>query len=173
MEKAFRRDYSSLDQIFGFINEALESENANETVEFALKLATEELFTNMVKWSHQADPGTVPASWDETDPALDAGEKTLSDSPGDNITGMQLGEDFIVYKYETCHVMRYSLRLDGFVSVRAPYKGGELVTKPLVFSGSKLQLNCETGAGGFVQVEIQDQEGKPIEATPIPTAKVQ
>ena len=51
MEKAFRRDYSSLDQIFGFIHEALESENANETVEFALKLATEELFTNMVKYN--------------------------------------------------------------------------------------------------------------------------
>lgn len=51
MEKAFRRDYSSLDQIFGFINEALESENANETVVFALKLATEELFTNMVKYN--------------------------------------------------------------------------------------------------------------------------
>ena len=51
MEKAFRRDYSSLDQIFGFINEALENENANETVVFALKLATEELFTNMVKYN--------------------------------------------------------------------------------------------------------------------------
>jgi len=51
MEKAFRRDYSSLDQIFGLIDEALENENANEAVGFALKLATEELFTNMVKYN--------------------------------------------------------------------------------------------------------------------------
>jgi len=31
---------------------------------------------------------------------------------------------------------RYTLRLDGFVSVNAPMKGGEFVTKPLVFQGS-------------------------------------
>jgi len=58
---------------------------------------------------------------------------------------------------------RAVLRLDGFISANSAYTGGELVTKPIVFSGSKLQLNCETSAGGFVQVEIQDQEGKPIE----------
>jgi anti-sigma regulatory factor (Ser/Thr protein kinase) len=51
MEKAFRRDYGSLDQIFAFINEALASEEANETVVFSINLATEELFTNMVKYN--------------------------------------------------------------------------------------------------------------------------
>jgi anti-sigma regulatory factor (Ser/Thr protein kinase) len=51
MERAFRRDYRSLDQIFGFVNEALASQNANETVAFSIKLATEELFTNMVKYN--------------------------------------------------------------------------------------------------------------------------
>ena len=33
---------------------------------------------------------------------------------------------------------------------------------PLIFEGSKLQLNVATGAGGFVHVEIQDAEGKSI-----------
>ncbi len=51
MERAFRRDYRSLDQIFAFVNEALASQNANETVAFSIKLATEELFTNMVKYN--------------------------------------------------------------------------------------------------------------------------
>ena len=51
MERAFRRDYRSLDQIFAFVNEALASQNANETVVFSIKLATEELFTNMVKYN--------------------------------------------------------------------------------------------------------------------------
>ena len=33
---------------------------------------------------------------------------------------------------------RYSLRMDGFVSLHAPMKGGELITRPLTFAGSKL-----------------------------------
>jgi len=65
------------------------------------------LFTDMVKWSDQADPGTIPASWDETDPALDAGEHTLSDSPGEITAGKQLGEDFYIYKFESVYRMRY------------------------------------------------------------------
>ncbi len=37
-------------------------------------------FPTMVKWSHPADPGTVPVSWDETDATKDAGEKELADA---------------------------------------------------------------------------------------------
>ena len=51
MEKAFPRDYSSLDQIFGFITEAMSDEKADEGTLFSIKLATEELFTNMVKYN--------------------------------------------------------------------------------------------------------------------------
>ncbi len=54
------------------------------------------------------------------------------------------------------------LRRDGFISADAAYTGGELTTRPLVFEGSKLQLNMDSGAGGTVQVEIQDQAGNPI-----------
>lgn len=55
---------------------------------------------------------------------------------------------------------RYTLRMDGFVSVNAPMSGGEVVTKPLTFTGSKLTLNFSTSAAGGVQVEIQDAAGK-------------
>ena len=37
------------------------------------------------------------------------------------------------YLKDTAHLSRYVLRLDGFVSVHAPYAGGELVTKPFRF----------------------------------------
>ena len=57
---------------------------------------------------------------------------------------------------------RAVLRLDGFISADAAYSGGELTTKPLIFSGNKLQLNVDTSAGGTVRVEIQDASGKPI-----------
>ena len=58
---------------------------------------------------------------------------------------------------------RYTLRLDGFVSARAPYAGGEFLTKPLIFSGQQLQLNFSTSAAGSIRVEIQNQDGKAIE----------
>jgi len=66
------------------------------------------------------------------------------------------------YGQPTCHLARYSLRLDGFISVRAAYKGGEVVTKPLRFVGSRLTINFATGAPGGVRVEIQSAAGKPI-----------
>ena len=57
---------------------------------------------------------------------------------------------------------RYTLRLDGFVSLRAPMSGGELITKPLKFAGSQLAINFSTSAAGSVRVEIQDDHGKPV-----------
>jgi len=66
------------------------------------------------------------------------------------------------YAQPTAHLHRYSLRLDGFASVRAPYEGGEVVMKPLRFEGDRLLLNFSTSAAGGVRVEIQDDAGKPI-----------
>ena len=57
---------------------------------------------------------------------------------------------------------RYVLRTDGFVSVNAGSEAGELLTKPLTFSGSMLQLNFSTSAAGSLRVEIQTAEGRAI-----------
>jgi len=54
---------------------------------------------------------------------------------------------------------RYTLRIDGFVSVNARMVGGELLTKPLIFDGTELVLNFSTGAAGGIQVEVQDERG--------------
>ena len=66
------------------------------------------------------------------------------------------------YAQPTSHVRRYSLRTDGFVSVHAPYAGGELITKPLRFTGRRLELNFATSAAGSIRVEIQSAEGAPL-----------
>lgn len=66
------------------------------------------------------------------------------------------------YGMPSNHLRRYSLRLDGFASVCAPYAGGELLTKPFTFSGDRLSLNFETSAAGGMRVEIQDDVGQPI-----------
>jgi len=57
---------------------------------------------------------------------------------------------------------RYTLRVDGFVSVSAPLSGGEFVTKPITFKGSRLLLNYSTSAAGSIRIEIQDEAGQPI-----------
>ena len=57
---------------------------------------------------------------------------------------------------------RYVLRMDGFVSVSASMACGELVTKPLIFSGNRLIINFSTSAAGEVKVEIQNSAGNPL-----------
>ncbi|MEO6964166.1 MAG: hypothetical protein ABIY90_19515, partial [Puia sp.] len=65
-------------------------------------------------------------------------------------------------KLNTNALRRYTLRLDGFVSVNAPMSGGELVTRPLTFSGKELFLNFSSAAAGDVRVEVQDENGNPV-----------
>ncbi len=60
-------------------------------------------------------------------------------------------------------VRRYTLRLDGFVSAAAPHAGGELITRPLTFSGRQLRLNFATSAAGSLRVEIQQADGRAVE----------
>jgi hypothetical protein len=62
----------------------------------------------------------------------------------------------------TKHLRRYSLRLDGFASLRAEYTGGEMITKKVIFKGDKLIINFATSAAGYIKVEIQDTDGNAI-----------
>jgi hypothetical protein len=66
------------------------------------------------------------------------------------------------YAQPSCHLVRYTLRTDGFASVNAPYRGGEFVTKTLTFVGRELVVNLSTGAAGGMRVELQDASGKPL-----------
>lgn len=57
---------------------------------------------------------------------------------------------------------RYVLRTDGFVSAHAGSKQGELLTRPIVFSGNSLEVNLSTSAAGNLRVELQEADGTPI-----------
>ncbi len=59
-------------------------------------------------------------------------------------------------------ISRLVLRLDGFVSADADYRGGEIVTRPIRFHGNRLELNMDAGAGGSVRIALLDREGEPI-----------
>jgi hypothetical protein len=61
----------------------------------------------LVKWSTEASYGSPPVTWLESDATLDAGEYELSDTPGDIIDGLPLGDSFLIYKDDSIYIMNY------------------------------------------------------------------
>lgn len=85
---------------------------------------------------------------------------TQSDVPG-------MPEELSLFSSEAYYspanrLRRYTLRIDGFVSVNAPYSGGEFVTRPLTFEGSNLVINYSTSAAGSIRVEVIDANDQPV-----------
>lgn len=65
-------------------------------------------YPHLVLWSHPADPGTVPSSWDVTNPAVDAGENDLSDvNSGIILDALPLGSAMFIYKESSIWRMSY------------------------------------------------------------------
>ena len=101
-------------------------------------------------------PGTDPGNW--TDRNLYTGVGVVPTGPAEmSVYFMEH------YRRPSIRLRRGTLRIDGFVSVNAPYAGGEFVTKPLIFEGKELVVNYATSVVGGLRVEIQDAEGKPID----------
>ncbi|MFM9928210.1 hypothetical protein VLK31_34945 [Variovorax sp. H27-G14] len=84
----------------------------------------------MVKWSHPADPGTVPVTWDPADITKEAGEFDLSEGYDYIVDALPLRSSLVVYKESSVW------RLD--------YVGGTFIynaSKVLGTSGA-LNRNC-------------------------------
>lgn len=64
-------------------------------------------YPTLVKWSHPADPGVVPPSWDEADPTKDAGEYPLAETPGACVDCLPLRDVNIIYKTDSVWGMQY------------------------------------------------------------------
>ena len=87
--------------------------------------------------SHPADPGTVPVSWDETDPTMDVVDVDLAEGGDPIVDGGQLGGTFMVYKRGSCW--------------RMDYAGGAFIqqfTKVLGTSGA-MNANCWAEIDGW------------------------
>ena len=67
------------------------------------------------------------------------------------------------YEWPDHRLRRLTVRRHGFASAHAGAAGGEFTTRPVTFTGRNLILNYATSAAGAVQVEVQDEQGKPIE----------
>ncbi len=75
---------------------------------------------------------------------------------------------FVLRRYAQAepYLERFTIRLDGFASVNAPYAGGEMLTRPFTFDGRELVINYATSAVGYVKVELQ--EDNPVHETADP-----
>ena len=101
-------------------------------------------------------PGLDERNWCDRNPMMGAG---IVETGPDELS-MVFQE---LHKSEESRFRRCSLRLDGFVSVHAPYNGwSEFVTPPLRFDGCALELNYSTSGGGGIYVELQDEAGLSI-----------
>lgn len=63
----------------------------------------------------------------------------------------------------SAQLVRYTTRIDGFYSYSAPYSTKKVVTKPIVFDGSRMTLNFSTSTDGYVYVRILDKNGQPFD----------
>ncbi len=63
---------------------------------------------------------------------------------------------------ESKRLRRYTIRMDGFVSLHGGETPGEFITKTIIYSGKALTLNFSTSVAGSILVELQDDNGKPL-----------
>ena len=67
------------------------------------------------------------------------------------------------YRIKAVEFWRYTIRIDGFFSWYAKFRGGEILTKPFTFEGDELEINFATSAFGDVTVTVCDEEGNELE----------
>ena len=61
----------------------------------------------LIRWSHPAAPGAVPASWDYTDPNYDAGRTELGEGSESLIDCLPLREFNLIYREHSCYAQQY------------------------------------------------------------------
>jgi len=76
------------------------------------------------------------------------------------------------YRHPTMRFRRGTIRTDGFVSVHAGGEVGEIITRPLIFTGQRLVVNYATSAVGSLRFEMCDQAGTPIEGFALADSEV-
>ena len=66
------------------------------------------------------------------------------------------------YRHPGMRLRRGTLRKDGFVSLHSGGKAGEIVTRPLTFTGKGLHINYASDAVGWIRFELCEVDGTAI-----------
>lgn len=100
-------------------------------------------YPNMVKWSDSADSGTVPSTWDETDPTNLAGEYEISETRGACVDGLNLRDQFIIYKEDSVYSMQFTGGINVFRITRLKDQPGILAQQCAVnFKGGHFVVSA-------------------------------
>lgn len=121
-------------------------------------------YPHMVKWSAAAVPGAIPTSWDETNPALDAGENDLAETPDLLVDCLAMGDVNIVYKERSMYAMSFIgapyifrfQRLPGDVGMLA--RGCAVATPSghVVLTAGDVVIHAGQGAQSIANAIIRD-----------------
>lgn len=63
--------------------------------------------------------------------------------------------------------LKYTMRIDGYVSRHATYKPQKVVTKTFIFEGDTLEMNFATSAAGYMYITLTDEDGNSIKSCKI------
>lgn len=66
------------------------------------------------------------------------------------------------YRHPGMRLRRGVLRTDGFVSLQSSGAPGEVITRPLVFAGDRMEINYATDATGWIRFELCSPDGTAI-----------
>ena len=83
-------------------------------------------FPSSLRWSDTTDPGSVPLSWDETDPTGDARKLDLAETSDAIVDAMPLGDVLVVYKDSSTYALQATGGVDVFRYFRLPGDHGAL-----------------------------------------------
>jgi hypothetical protein len=127
-------------------------------------------YPHLVKWSHSAEPGSVPDSWDPTDTAKDAGEYPLGETLDPVVDQFPQRDTNVVYKNNSTWGMAYVGGVEVFRFYRMFSQFGALAQdcvavlpdgSHVVYTGDDLLLHD----GQTVKSLITDRAVKALVAT--------
>lgn len=130
-------------------------------------------YPHMVKWSDIAVPGAIPTSWDETDPAKDAGEQDLAETSDLLVDCLPLGDVNVIYKERSMYAMSYVGAPYIFRFQRLPGESGMLargcaVNTPLghvVLTAGDVVVNNGTGVQSIANGAVRSYIFNNIDST--------
>jgi hypothetical protein len=118
----------------------------------------------MVKWSHPAAPGTLPGTWDETDPTYDAGEYDFAEDSGFVLDMHSLRDINVVYREGSVwgmqavadsNIFRFFRMFNSFGALGLNCVTEFVAGKHLVFSTNDILIHDGQNAESILQDRVR------------------
>ena len=120
------------------------------------------------RWEEGFIRAVEPDAWTNRNNYVPMGQGMFQTSPNEISIYWSEGSETPIKR-----LRRGTIRLDGFVSLHAGgLDVGEMLTRPLVFSGANLEVNYATSAVGTLRFALCDEQGKPFKGYSLEDSEV-